>query len=189
MTSTGQQGYERKDHRRKEDRGGIPARSARGHRRTRARADCAGRGSPSSWSATTPPPPSTCGTSAAPARRRASSRSRTTCPVSTTEAELLALIDRLNADPAIDGILVQLPLPKHVASVAVLERIDPAKDVDGFHPYNVGRLLQQNTADAALHALRNHPVDGTRRPRDPGPQRGRRRAEATSSASRWRSSS
>jgi methylenetetrahydrofolate dehydrogenase (NADP+)/methenyltetrahydrofolate cyclohydrolase len=63
-------------------------------------------------------------------------------PASTGEAELLALIDRLNADPAIDGILVQLPLPAHVASVAVLERIDPAKDVDGFHPYNVGRLAQ-----------------------------------------------
>ena len=64
-------------------------------------------------------------------------------PASTSEAELLALIDRLNADPAIDGILVQLPLPSHVASVAVLERIDPAKDVDGFHPYNVGRLAQR----------------------------------------------
>jgi len=63
-------------------------------------------------------------------------------PASTTEAELLALIDRLNADPAIDGILVQLPLPKHVGSSAVLERIDPAKDVDGFHAYNVGRLAQ-----------------------------------------------
>jgi methylenetetrahydrofolate dehydrogenase (NADP+)/methenyltetrahydrofolate cyclohydrolase len=63
-------------------------------------------------------------------------------PESTTEAELLALIDRLNADPAIDGILVQLPLPKHIASVAVLERIDPGKDVDGFHPYNIGRLAQ-----------------------------------------------
>jgi len=64
-------------------------------------------------------------------------------PASTSEAALLALIDRLNADPAIDGILVQLPLPSHVASVAVLERIDPAKDVDGFHPYNVGRLAQR----------------------------------------------
>ena len=64
-------------------------------------------------------------------------------PQSTSEQELLALIDRLNADPAIDGILVQMPLPRHVASVAVLERIDPAKDVDGFHPYNVGRLAQQ----------------------------------------------
>jgi len=63
-------------------------------------------------------------------------------PATTTEPELLALIDRLNADPAIDGILVQLPLPAHIGATAVLERIDPAKDVDGFHPYNVGRLAQ-----------------------------------------------
>ena len=63
-------------------------------------------------------------------------------PATTSEADLLALIDRLNADPAIDGILVQLPLPAHVASTEVLERIDPSKDVDGFHPYNVGRLAQ-----------------------------------------------
>jgi methylenetetrahydrofolate dehydrogenase (NADP+)/methenyltetrahydrofolate cyclohydrolase len=64
-------------------------------------------------------------------------------PAETTEAALLALIDRLNADPAIDGILVQLPLPAHFASVAVLERINPLKDVDGFHPYNIGRLAQR----------------------------------------------
>jgi len=63
-------------------------------------------------------------------------------PASTGETELLALIDRLNADPAIDGILVQLPLPAHIGPTAVLERIDPAKDVDGFHPYNIGRLAQ-----------------------------------------------
>jgi len=63
-------------------------------------------------------------------------------PSSTTEGELLALIDRLNADPAIDGILVQLPLPQQIRADAVIERIDPAKDVDGFHPYNIGRLTQ-----------------------------------------------
>jgi methylenetetrahydrofolate dehydrogenase (NADP+) / methenyltetrahydrofolate cyclohydrolase len=62
---------------------------------------------------------------------------------STGEADLLALIDRLNADPAIDGILVQLTLPAHIGSTVVLERIDPSKDVDGFHPYNVGRLVQR----------------------------------------------
>ena len=61
-------------------------------------------------------------------------------PASTPEAALLALIDRLNADPAIDGILVQSPLPKHIDAHKVIERIDPTKDVDGFHPYNVGRL-------------------------------------------------
>ena len=63
-------------------------------------------------------------------------------PAATSEAELLALIDRLNADPAIDGILVQLPLPPQIRADAVIERIDPSKDVDGFHPYNIGRLTQ-----------------------------------------------
>lgn len=61
----------------------------------------------------------------------------------TTEADLLALIDQLNADMTIDGILVQLPLPKHIDSTKVIERIAPHKDVDGFHPYNVGRLCQR----------------------------------------------
>lgn len=61
-------------------------------------------------------------------------------PGTTREADLLALIDALNADPSIDGILVQLPLPRHINSETVIERIDPSKDVDGFHPYNVGRL-------------------------------------------------
>ena len=58
----------------------------------------------------------------------------------TAQAEVLALIDRLNADPAIDGILVQLPLPVSLDEAAVTERIAPTKDVDGFHPYNIGRL-------------------------------------------------
>jgi methylenetetrahydrofolate dehydrogenase (NADP+)/methenyltetrahydrofolate cyclohydrolase len=61
-------------------------------------------------------------------------------PATASEAELLALVDRLNADPAVDGILVQLPLPKQIGAARVLERIDPAKDVDGFHPVNVGRV-------------------------------------------------
>lgn len=64
-------------------------------------------------------------------------------PASTTEPELLALIDQLNADSEIDGILVQLPLPAGIDNVKVLERILPDKDVDGFHPYNVGRLCQR----------------------------------------------
>ncbi len=64
-------------------------------------------------------------------------------PASTTEPELLALIDKLNADKEIDGILVQLPLPGHIDSTQVIERIRPDKDVDGFHPYNVGRLAQR----------------------------------------------
>lgn len=62
-------------------------------------------------------------------------------PASTPEADLLALIDRLNADAAVSGILVQLPLPKHIDAENVVERIDVRKDVDGFHPYNVGRLV------------------------------------------------
>ena len=64
-------------------------------------------------------------------------------PAATSEAELLALIDQLNADEEIDGILVQLPLPAGIDNVKVLERIHPDKDVDGFHPYNIGRLAQR----------------------------------------------
>ncbi|HCM0977844.1 TPA: bifunctional methylenetetrahydrofolate dehydrogenase/methenyltetrahydrofolate cyclohydrolase FolD [Vibrio parahaemolyticus] len=64
-------------------------------------------------------------------------------PASTSEEELLALIDELNNDNEIDGILVQLPLPAGIDTTHVLERILPEKDVDGFHPYNVGRLAQR----------------------------------------------
>ena len=61
-------------------------------------------------------------------------------PESVSEAELLDLIAELNADPAVNGILVQLPLPKQIDSHKIIAAIDPAKDVDGFHPLNVGRL-------------------------------------------------
>ena len=61
-------------------------------------------------------------------------------PESTSEAALLAEIARLNADPAVDGILVQLPLPGHIRAEAAIAAVDPAKDVDGFHPLNAGRL-------------------------------------------------
>ncbi len=61
-------------------------------------------------------------------------------PAETSEADLLAVIERLNADHKIHGILVQLPLPKHVDPRRVLHRVDPAKDVDGFHPENVGKV-------------------------------------------------
>jgi methylenetetrahydrofolate dehydrogenase (NADP+)/methenyltetrahydrofolate cyclohydrolase len=64
-------------------------------------------------------------------------------PANTGQDELMALIDRLNDDPAIDGILVQLPLPEHLDASLLLERIRPDKDVDGFHPYNIGRLAQR----------------------------------------------
>ncbi len=61
-------------------------------------------------------------------------------PAETSEADLLALVQKLNNDPAVHGILVQLPLPKHIDSAKVLNSLDPDKDVDGFHPINVGRL-------------------------------------------------
>jgi len=62
-------------------------------------------------------------------------------PADTSEEKLLAVIDRLNKDPKIHGILVQLPLPKHINETRVLYAIDPKKDVDGFHPVNVGKLM------------------------------------------------
>jgi methylenetetrahydrofolate dehydrogenase (NADP+)/methenyltetrahydrofolate cyclohydrolase len=61
-------------------------------------------------------------------------------PAQTTETELLAVVDRLNTDPAIHGFLVQLPLPKHINAERVLNRVNPLKDVDGFHPVNVGKV-------------------------------------------------
>lgn len=67
-----------------------------------------------------------------------------TLPAATTEEELLALIRELNADRAIHGILVQLPLPRHISEEAVILAIDPRKDVDAFHPGNVGRVLTGN---------------------------------------------
>ncbi len=62
-------------------------------------------------------------------------------PVTVTESELLARIDALNIDGQVDGILVQMPLPAHISSEKVIVQIDPAKDVDGFHPINMGKLL------------------------------------------------
>jgi methylenetetrahydrofolate dehydrogenase (NADP+)/methenyltetrahydrofolate cyclohydrolase len=62
-------------------------------------------------------------------------------PATTPQAELLLLIEMLNHDPAVNGILVQLPLPEHIDEDLLTERIDPLKDVDGFHPYNIGRLV------------------------------------------------
>lgn len=66
-------------------------------------------------------------------------------PAQTTQAELLAKIDELNARNDVHGIIVQLPVPKHIDSSAIIERIDPKKDVDGFHPYNMGRLATRTT--------------------------------------------
>jgi methylenetetrahydrofolate dehydrogenase (NADP+) / methenyltetrahydrofolate cyclohydrolase len=67
-------------------------------------------------------------------------------PLRTTTAELLAWIEQLNRNPSVNGILVQLPLPEHVAAQPVLEAIAPVKDVDGFHPLNVGRLFSGSGA-------------------------------------------
>ncbi|MBK1658090.1 bifunctional methylenetetrahydrofolate dehydrogenase/methenyltetrahydrofolate cyclohydrolase FolD [Paracraurococcus ruber] len=81
-------------------------------------------------------------------------------PAVTTEAELLALVGRLNDDPAVDGILVQLPLPRQIRQDAVIAAIDPAKDVDGFHAVNAGLLATQQpglvpcTPKGCLHLLR-----------------------------------
>ena len=73
-----------------------------------------------------------------------------TLPVTTSQADLIALVEALNADPAINGILVQLPLPKHIDSTLVLETISPAKDVDGFHPVNAGLLAIGDTSRALV---------------------------------------
>lgn len=86
-------------------------------------------------------------------------------PETTTEDELLSLIDKLNQDNDIDGILVQLPLPQHISAETVIERIAPHKDVDGFHPYNIGRLAQRNpqlrpcTPKGVITLLRTTGVD------------------------------
>jgi methylenetetrahydrofolate dehydrogenase (NADP+)/methenyltetrahydrofolate cyclohydrolase len=66
-------------------------------------------------------------------------------PATATEAELLRHVDQLNADPSIHGILVQMPLPKHISAEVVIRRVRPEKDVDGFHPVNVGKLLNGDT--------------------------------------------
>ena len=66
---------------------------------------------------------------------------KVTRPDTTTEEELLTIVEQLNNDPTVHGILVQLPLPRHINTEKVLLRINPAKDVDGFHPVNVGKLV------------------------------------------------
>lgn len=88
-----------------------------------------------------------------------------TLPADTAQSELEDLIDRLNGDDGVDGILVQLPLPRGIDSPSILDRIDPAKDVDGFHPVNVG-LLQQGrpqlvpcTPAGVMELLRREEID------------------------------
>jgi methylenetetrahydrofolate dehydrogenase (NADP+) / methenyltetrahydrofolate cyclohydrolase len=91
-------------------------------------------------------------------------------PAETTQAALLDRIDTLNADPAVDGILVQLPLPAHIDPDKIVEAVDPTKDVDGFHPLNVGRLASGRPSLVPctplgvmrLLAAASVPIDGTR---------------------------
>ena len=86
-------------------------------------------------------------------------------PEKTNEVALLELIDKLNADERIDGILVQLPLPKHINADVIIEHIIPHKDVDGFHPYNIGRLalrrphIQPCTSKGIITLLQHTSVD------------------------------
>ena len=85
-------------------------------------------------------------------------------PEETTEEELLARIDELNADPKVDGFIVQLPLPRHISEQKVIEAIDPRKDVDGFHPVNTGRMISGRpsylpaTPDGILSLLKYYNV-------------------------------
>jgi methylenetetrahydrofolate dehydrogenase (NADP+)/methenyltetrahydrofolate cyclohydrolase len=87
-------------------------------------------------------------------------------PEETTTGQLLDLIERLNRDEGVDGILVQLPLPTHIDTKLVLDSIDPARDVDGFHPSNVGRLVRSDeevlvpcTPSGVMRMLKEHHVD------------------------------
>lgn len=90
-------------------------------------------------------------------------------PDQTTESELLHLIDTLNESTDIDGILIQLPLPKHINETLIIERIKPEKDVDGFHPYNLGRLAQRHpllrpcTPMGIMHLLAHYDLDVKRK--------------------------
>ena len=83
-------------------------------------------------------------------------------PADVAQADLLALIAKLNGDPAVHGILVQLPLPKSIQTEAVINAIDPAKDVDGLHPNNAGRLAGGFAGAVAMHAARLHHPDQER---------------------------
>ena len=83
-------------------------------------------------------------------------------PADVAQADLLALIAKLNRDPAVHGILVQLPLPKSIHTETIINAIDPAKDVDGLHPNNAGRLAGGFAGAVALHAARLHHPDQER---------------------------
>ena len=111
-------------------------------------------------------------------------------PESVSQDELAAEIDRLNADDEVDGILLQLPLPDRLDAKALLDRIDPDKDVDGFHPVNVGRLLQGRpclvpcTPAGVIHMIETCNIEGKRSERRRGrSKRHRRQADRGSPSS------
>ena len=108
-------------------------------------------------------------------------------PATVSEADLLTLVGRLNRDPVVHGILVQLPLPAHIDSQKILAAIDPAKDVDGFHPVNLGRL--RGRACRRSRRARRSAASSWRRPCTRRSKGSRRSSSAapTSSASRSRS--
>ena len=97
-------------------------------------------------------------------------------PADAGEAELLALVERLNADPAVDGILVQLPLPGDLDEQAVIAAIDPGKDVDGFHVESAGRLMVGREWVRAVYAAWLHHAAAGPPGRSFGPERGCHRA-------------
>lgn len=88
-------------------------------------------------------------------------------PEETTEEALLAEIARLNADPDVDGFIVQLPLPKHISEQKVIEAIDPRKDVDGFHPVNTGRMISACPPICPLRPTGFWSCSGTTRSKPP----------------------
>ena len=104
---------------------------------------------------------------------------RVDLPADATQEQVEAAIDQLNADPACTGYIVQLPLPRGIDTNAVLERIDPAKDADGLHPMNLGRLVLRGSgpidSPAAVHAARGHRAHGTPWDRPGRQERVRRR--------------
>ena len=99
-----------------------------------------------------------------------------TLPEDTTQADLLAVIDKLNANPAVNGILVQLPLPSQIDPNSVIDAIDPAKDVDGFQLRNVGLLATGRDGMVTLHATGLPNAAGRPARRSDRPERGYRRA-------------
>ena len=169
----------------------LRARVAAGGARARPRAASC-RGWPSCWSATIRRARSMSATRARRCRKPACARS-TRLPAKASEAELLALVRELNADPPVHGILVQMPLPPQIDALRIIAAVDPAKDVDGFHPLNAGRLATGLPAlvpctplgcimlAKTVHAFAGRPGSGGGRPL----QHRRQAAGATAAAGKY----